>query len=109
MIEEKLRPQPVDDVRLAFPANLDGLLPPWHTIPEAFRRCDAETKKWHDLASSLFYKGATRDPKLLLNEGITSEMASRHLACVLRSYQPKHEHKMAGVAWLMSLWFRFES
>lgn len=33
------------------------------------------------------------------------EQAYRVLGATLRSFAPKHEHKMAAVAYMMSCWF----
>jgi hypothetical protein len=42
-------------------------------------------------------------------EGIDRSVAMRHLKCIMSSWEPQHEHKTAGVAYLMSLWFeKFE-
>lgn len=38
-------------------------------------------------------------------EGVDPDKAMRHLAACMRSFEPKHEHKMAGVACLMATWF----
>jgi hypothetical protein len=36
---------------------------------------------------------------------IMAEARGWHLKAIMGSFQPKHEHKTAGVAYLMSLWF----
>lgn len=95
------KPREVDEVNLVFPANVIGTwLPRWDEIPEEFQR---ERSSWCQLAQELFFKGGTLpEPK----EGIDREMATRHLSTVLRSFQPKHEHKIAGAGWLMSMWYK---
>ena len=40
-----------------------------------------------------------------IKQGISLSLALRHLGACLSSWEPKHEHKTAGVAYLMSLWF----
>lgn len=94
------KPHDVDDVTLAFPACVVGtLLPPMARTPDDFR---SRRSPWCRFFSSLFYKGGTLpSPK----PGINAEKALRHLLAVMGSYEPKHEHKEAGAAWLMSLWY----
>lgn len=36
---------------------------------------------------------------------IGTQKVHRHISACLGSYEPKHEHKIAGVAYLLSLWF----
>lgn len=94
------QPQPVTDLDVAFPANVIGrLLPPMEEIPQEFH---ASSNPWCKIASGLFFSGGHL-PKS--REGIDRLNASRHLRAVLGSFEPKHEHKEAGAAYLMSLWY----
>jgi len=43
--------------------------------------------------------------KYLPKEGIDPQMAFRHIKACLGDWGPKHEHKFAGCAYLLSLWF----
>jgi len=96
------KPQEVSDVLLAFPANVCGtLLPIWEDIPEEFTKRWHRTEGWNGFVSKMFNKGG-KWPEV--KEGIDGEMACRHLGACLRSYEPKQENKIAGVAYLMSLW-----
>lgn len=104
MAEDKLsweQPHEISDLTLAFPASVVGtLLPPMSEIPDEFNRMTGTP--WHSAVATLFYRGGklpTTKP------GIDASNASRHLRAVLGSFEPKHEHKMAGAAWLMSLWY----
>lgn len=101
------KPQQVDDVTLVFPANVVGtLLPEWSEIPEAFREGDdPEVAPWEELQRLWFFAGVGVDAKFYLSEGVDGNEAIRHLSAIQRSFEPKHEHKVAGVAWLASLWF----
>ena len=38
-------------------------------------------------------------------EGVDTKKALRHVKAVLGSWEPKHEHKEAGVAFLLNEWF----
>lgn len=95
----------VSDVVMAFPANVikDGFLPPWEQLPEAFQR---HWTPWTDLADELFLKGSIQDSHgIRLKEGLDPEKVRRHTMACLGSYEPKHEHKIAGVGFLLYCWF----
>jgi hypothetical protein len=94
------QPDTVDDVTLAFPARLGDLLPPYAELPDEFRRHNGTT--WNTLVSEMFFSGG-KWPRV--KDGINPVAAKRHVGAVLRSFEPKHEHKEAGAAYLMSLWF----
>jgi hypothetical protein len=97
-----MEPKEITDLDLAFPGPVIdlGLLPKWEDIPEEFRNRDNE---WAKAASKLFFKGGKG---LAFKEGVAVVKAKRHIAACLRSYQPKHEHKIAGVGWLLSQWLK---
>jgi len=40
------------------------------------------------------------------NDGIDQNKALRHIKAILGSFEPKHEHKEAAAAYLLSLWFK---
>lgn len=95
------QPQEVDDVTAVFPANVIGtLLPEKVDIPREFFRGD---NPWSRLTARWFYKGLKG--RFIPKAGIDPKKATRHLATVMQSFEPQHEHKEAGVAYLMSLWF----
>jgi len=111
-------PKEVDPVLMAFPADVIGeYLPAWDDLPAEFR------KNWHggegacSLASGIFYGTFSaggknfnlKDGKIgfVPMDGVDPNMAWRHLQVCLGSYQPKHEHKIAGVGYLISLWIKF--
>lgn len=96
------KPSSVEDVLWAFPANVIGpFLPPMDQLPAVVDQA------WLNLAHDWFYKGLCGS--FVEKDGIDLTAAKRHLSACLRSYEPKQEHKMKGVAYLMSLWFeRFE-
>ena len=96
-----IEPQEVTDLDLAFPAYVMGsLLPNWGDIPAEYK----SGNRWAVLANHIFYKGG-EDVAIKVKEGVDRRKAKRHLMACLGSYQPNHEHKIAGVAWLMSQWF----
>lgn len=98
-------PTAVSDVLLAFPGDIAHLMPKMSAIPQDFRDERSDAVPWARAAMS-FFMG--RDmPTLLCRHGITSVKAERHLRAIAGSFEPKHEHKMAALAWLMSRWLEF--
>lgn len=95
------RPLPVTDVDLAFGGKMDKLLPLYRSLPEEFQH---EHDQFSPLVNRWFFSGLDKT-LLKAKDGIDEKMAWRHLAAIMRSFEPKHEHKVAGVAWLMSQWF----
>lgn len=86
----------------AFPASVKALMPPYGDIPDEFK--NSPRNKWVRVFSDLFYSGAT-NLQWIAKDGIDQKAAVRHLRTVMGSYEPKHEHKEAACAYLMSLWF----
>lgn len=96
-----MTPQKVSDVDLVFPTSVRHLLPPWESIPAEFKN---RQNKWVDVFSAWFYDGL-RDFPFVPRPGIDRGMALRHIKACMGSFEPKHEHKEAGVAYLLSQWF----
>lgn len=95
------QPMVVSDLLYAFPGHLDRLLPAWSDIPEEFK----QSNEWTRFVDAWFYEGWPSDLNLYEHPDVDAMTAHRHLHTILRSFEPKHEHKVAGVAWLMSRWF----
>lgn len=98
------KPRDLSDVDVAFGAAGEclRLMPAMEDIP-------AEFKRWHgtpynELQAKWFYEGLDAGV-LVAKPGIDRNTALRHLQTIQGSWEPKHEHKEAGVAYLMSLWF----
>jgi hypothetical protein len=104
----ELVPQEVDEVFFAFPANvIDVLIPKEEEIPEEFRdNWHRDSHYWCKIVNDWFAGALGEDFGLYPKEGIDAQKAGRHCNAALRSFQPSHEHKIAGVAYLMSLWFK---
>lgn len=96
------QPSQVSTLNTAF-GTLRGLLPAMHEIPEDFRDMNARTK-WHRMQAQWMFNGLKGD-RWTAKPGVDGPTALRHLATIQRSFEPKHEHKVAAVAWLASLWF----
>ncbi len=95
-------PKPVSDAQRAFPARLGPLLPPWDEIPDEFKR---SRNTWVEFQAEWMFFGLGK-PEFRLRDGIDGDLAVRHLSTIQRSFEPKHEHKEAAVAYLASLWFK---
>lgn len=91
-------PKPVDNIAAAL-GDISNL-PPMSAIPDEFKRHGGNP--WVELASRWFFSGLKQAPRF--KEGIDGKAAMRALSACLRSFEPKHEHKTAGVAYLLSLW-----
>jgi hypothetical protein len=96
------KPAEVSGVDMAFGGDMKKLLPPYEDIPEEFHSMH---NKWGKIAARWFFEGLPKGTKFLPKEGIEPGAAVPHLKAILVSFEPKHEHKQAGVAWLMSRWF----
>lgn len=95
----------VSDVEVAF--GTTRFLPEWDSLPEEFRA--GRAAPWTAMARALFFQGHAAGVEgtqgLVLKEGIEPEAVRRATAALLTSREPKHEHKMAGLAFLLSEWF----
>lgn len=95
-------PQVISDVMFAFPADVTGLLPAENEIPEEY--WDANNK-WHRLAGEIMFDRLS-DATITEREDLDRDTTVRHIFAVLRSFQPKHEHKIAGTAFLLSRFYK---
>lgn len=109
MIENFDKPRPkeeISDIDLAFPARALEFMPPWEEIPEQFKNDrDDSIASYIDFAERWSYGLLKEDESLVAREGINAEEAGRQLTLIVDSYAPKHEHKIAAMAMLMSQWF----
>ena len=96
------KPTDVNDVTMVFGSDTYNLLPPYDEIPKEFK--DWPGKHWAVKLTTAWFHSGVKNLKVDWNEGITHEAAMRHLKTCMGSFAPKHEHKTAGVAYLLSLW-----
>lgn len=92
----------VTDLEMAFESDVmsSGLLPPWAEIPNEFK----DGNEWTEAAAGIFYSGAKKKafhPK----DGVDAEKAFRMVRACLGSFEPQHEHKIAGVGYMLSEFF----
>lgn len=86
----------ISDIEMAFSA--DRLLPAWDDIPPEFRKGNQYTK----MAEAIMYGWPLPEGTIEIKDGFTPEMLNRAVTSHLQSYGPKHEHKIAGVGYMMS-------
>ena len=105
-----IKPVVIDQATLAFPANVYelGLVPHHEDLPPEWMRFYSRTP-WGDIANrwfaSLIAGGIPQGVEMHLKEGIDGETLVRHLTAIGGSYAiPKHQYKIAAIAWLLKLW-----
>lgn len=91
----------MNDLDLAFGGRMKDLLPEYSTLPGNFR---SGNDPFTPLVNKWFFSGLEKKA-LKVKEGIDESDAWRHMKAIMGSFEPSHEHKTAGVAYLMSQWF----
>lgn len=92
-------PVEVTDLDMAFGGKAMEILPAYKDIPDEFKRGKHPAREF---ASNWFFKGLSETPKA--KPGIDLSLALSNLRACLVDFEPKHEHKVDGVAYLASLW-----
>ena len=91
----------ITDVEIAF--GTTKLLPPFDAVPDEFKRGNDYTK----LLDRLFADQPPPEGEIVFREGFDDADApallNRVVRAHLRSFEPKHEHKIAGLGYLISL------
>lgn len=89
---------PVTDVELAF--GTTRLLPAWEDIPHEFQ-C-AQTK-YCEVVAGIFYGNMPNfDVQLYPEFASMGQQVFKCLRAHITSWTPKHEHKMAGTAYMLA-------
>ena len=96
------KPQAAEDLSLAFGGEMAKLLPGRSLIPDDFWH---GRTPWNKFVDRWFFSGIPNGAAFRCKGGVDGNTAIRHLRAIMSSFEPKHEHKTGGVAWLMSLWF----
>ena len=96
--------KPQDVTKISSIGGVDKLMPPYGSIPAEFKSTGNAWSRWQ---ADWFYSGLKEIPTA--KDGINAKKAMAHLAAIQRSWEPKHEHKAAAVAYLASLWFKTPS
>lgn len=93
---------PVREGDIAFGGDVTSLLPAWDEIPAAFK---SDAHPFNQVVTQWFFGGLPAETEFQPKPGVDPNAAILHVAAIMRSFQPKHEHKNAGCAYLLSLWF----
>lgn len=88
----------------AFPADALKWMPAWEEIPEEFKHHNGT--EWNEIVSSWFFAGLPKDVKFYPRDGVDAEDAFTVVGATLASFAPKHEHKEAAAAYMLSCWFK---
>jgi hypothetical protein len=105
MHEQWMRPKELNLLDVVFATDVSHLMPSYNEIPEDFRREKGEAQKWVDIVNDWFFLGMKNIRWVVKHKDIDKAVAVNHLMAIMQSWEPQHEHKIAGVAYLMSLWF----
>lgn len=99
------KPQVLSPSDYAFgpKCGVSKLLPEMREIPEEFKDMMAKSR-WIQVIDDWFFAGV-KLTKVVPKDGIDKNVAITHIGCIMHSWEPKHEHKTAGCAYLLSLWF----
>jgi len=99
MDKDFTQPHEISRLDLAFPSSVKNLMPEYDDIPETFK---SDSNPWVKWQQRWFFEGLKdkQEPK----PGIDIGKALRHLKVIQSSFEPRHEHKEAAVAYLASLW-----
>jgi hypothetical protein len=84
------------------PNNISAYLPKETEIPNEFKE---DNNKWVKIIKTWFFKGLPKKTVFIPKDEIDKSSAISHISCVLRSFDPSHEHKISGCAYLLSCWF----
>ena len=77
-------------------------MPKMGEIPDEFKYGH---NKWCKFVSTWFFQGIQKGFEATPKEGVDRKLALRHIGAILSSWDPKHEHKEAAAAYLMSEYF----
>lgn len=86
----------ISDVELAF--STERLLPSWEDIPEDFKKGNDYTV----LAEAIMYGWPLPDLVMQMKEGFEPSDLNRAARAHLQSFGPKHQHKIAGVGYMIA-------
>lgn len=93
----------VTDLDMAFGGKAMAILPPMSEIPDEFKRFRRKNK-WVNFVSDAFFRGIAScqaRPK----QGTDAGKVWRMFRACLVDYEPAHEHKTAGCAYMLSCFF----
>lgn len=98
------KPVIVTDSDVVFGHNdVEELLPKWEDIPKEFH---SDNDAYVKVINRWFYEGLPSVLEALTVKSNVNEYdALRHIASIMASFEQKHERKIYGCAYLVSLFF----
>ncbi len=87
----------ISDVELAF--STERFLPAWADIPDELKN---PASLYVRVAEAIVLGAQLPDCTVRIHEGFTPELVNRVTRAHAQSFAPKHQHKVAGVACLIS-------
>ena len=106
MAEGKRTPVPdLDAASVAF-GNIKHM-PRYADLPEVFK--DYDKHPACRFVSTWFFRGVSKSDFPPTREGVDKDKAIRALKAIIGSFEPKHEHKIAGAGFLANEWFDFDA
>ena len=87
----------------AFGGGAMKILPPYKDIPDEFKDWNSRNK-WVQVVTDWFFRGL-KNCKWTPKPGVDTKKALAAVQCCIGSFEPSHEHKEAGCAYLLSQWF----
>lgn len=91
----------ITDVEMAF--GTVKLLPTYEEVPEAFKSGNSYTKLMDRICSDQPLPGGEIEFRPGFQDPEAPALLNRVVRAHLRSFQPKHQHKIAGLGYLVSL------
>jgi len=96
------KPIEVTNLDIAFGGKAMKILPAYSAIPGDFKR---ESNKWNSFISRWFFNGLSKNDWPKPKPEVSGKLAMLNIQACLADFEPKHEHKIAGAAYLASQWF----
>ena len=91
----------VSALDVVFGCKASDLMPSYEAVPDKFKNGNT---KWNKLFSDWFFSGLKK-LELIPKENVDKNKALLHIRAIMGSFEPQHEHKEAGIAFLLSEWF----
>ncbi|WP_312630989.1 hypothetical protein [Pantoea piersonii] len=97
--------QPIEITRLdiAFGGKAMKILPSYNSTPDEFKQMG---NRWNKFVSQWFFNGLDKSEYPTAKDGVNLNLALLNIKACLVDFEPKHEHKIAGAAYLASQWFK---
>lgn len=95
-----IRPEDVASItQLELAFGTTRFLPAEDAIPQEFY---SARNIYVQIITAIFLGGAIPDGEITIHDGIEAETLNRFIRAHVASFEPRHQHKIAGVAYLLS-------